>query len=57
MNSKWNFMTDYCKKTLDVHKNYRYYLNTKYKEWAERTDKTPIEAKWTKRSKPEWVAL
>lgn len=46
-----------CKKTLDVHKNYRYYLNTKYKEWAERTDKKPIEARWTKRSKPEWVVL
>lgn len=50
-------MDDFCKKTLDVHKNYRYYLNHKYTEWRTRTDKKHIIVKWTKRSKPEWVVI
>lgn len=47
-------MPDEYKKTLDVHKNYRIYLAHKIKDWAERTDKRPIVAKWSKRDKPEW---
>lgn len=48
-------MDDFCKKTFDVHKNYRYYLNHKYAEWRTRTDKKPIIVKWTKRNVPEWI--
>ncbi len=44
-----------CIKTLDVHTNYKYYLNQKLKEWLTRTDKKPIIAKWTNRVKPSWV--
>lgn len=39
---------------LDTHSNYRLYLAHKIKDWAERKDKRPIVAKWTKRVKPEW---
>jgi len=48
-------MDDDCKKTLDVHKNYRYYLSKKYSEWQTRVDKRPIVATWTNRNKPEWL--
>lgn len=46
---------DDCKKTLDVHKNYRYYLSKKYAEWATRQDKRQIVATWAGRNKPEWI--
>lgn len=46
-----------CKKTLDVHKNYKHYLNTKYQEWATRTDKRQIQVTWTNAVKPEWVTI
>jgi hypothetical protein len=48
-------MDDDCKKTLDVHKNYRYYLSKKYSEWQTRVDKRPIVATWTNRNKPDWI--
>lgn len=44
-----------CFKSFDIHQNYRYYLNQKYKAWQSRTDKRPIVAEWTNRNKPEWV--
>ena len=44
-----------CKKTLDVHKNYRYYLNVKFKDWVTRTNKRHIIAKWTNSVKPDWI--
>ena len=46
-----------CKKTIDVHKNYRYYLNQKYKDWATRTDKKQIHVTWTNAVKPDWVIV
>jgi len=48
-------MDDNCKKTLDVHKNYRYYLTKKYSEWQTRVDKRPIFATWGVRNKPDWI--
>ena len=50
-------MPDEYKKTLDVQKNYRLYLAYKIKDWAERKDKRPIVAKWTKRNKPEFYNI
>jgi hypothetical protein len=40
---------------FDQTKAYRLYLNTKFKEWATRTDKTQIKVEWTNRQKPIWV--
>lgn len=48
-------MPNDCKKTLDVHKNYKYYLNVKFNDWATRTDKRQIQVTWTNAVKPEWV--
>lgn len=45
------------KKTLDVHKNYQYYLNCKFNDWATRTDKRQIFVTWSKRNKPEWLSI
>ena len=45
------------KKTLDVHKNYKYYLNRKFKEWMTRTDKRQIIPTWINANKPEWVEV
>lgn len=42
---------------LDVHRNYRLYLAHKIKDWAERTDKRPIVAKWTGRDKPSFYNI
>lgn len=50
-------MPDDCKKTLDTYKNYKYYLNTKFKDWATRTDKRQIFVNWSKRNKPEWLSV
>lgn len=41
---------------IDPTKAYREYLNAKFKNWATRTDKKRIIAKWSKRAKPAWVA-
>ena len=45
------------KKTIDVHKNYRHYLNVKFEDWRTRTDKRQIIVTWTNRKQPEWVLL
>lgn len=47
-------MPDEHKRTLNVHENYKLYLNAKFKEWGTRQDR-PVKAEWTKRNKPEWV--
>lgn len=48
-------MPDELKQSTNIHENYRSYLNQKYAAWANRTDKRPIVAKWTNRTKPKWV--
>lgn len=50
-------MPQEMKKTLDVHKNYQYYLNQKFKDWATRTDKRQIFVEWHKRNKPDWLNI
>lgn len=50
-------MPDEHKKTLDVHKNYQYYLNCKFNDWVTRTDKRQIFVTWSKRNKPKWLSI
>lgn len=50
-------MPDKFKKSLDAHRNYRLYLAHKIKDWAERTDKRQIVAKWTGRNKPNFYNI
>jgi len=48
-------MPDECKASPSVYENYRIYLNKKFSDWASRTEKRPIIAKWTARTKPLWI--
>ena len=41
---------------FDVYKAYKMYLNVKYKEWINRTDKKQMKVEWYP-EKPEWVEI